>query len=228
MTDTSAITVLSSQMGTSSGANAVAQSLRIICVAGALSLGLGATHSSHGSTHDPLHELAAQTNSGFPAEQKSAVGPAIMALRRLSGMTWEQVAGLFEVSRRTVHFWASGKALNSYNEEKLYRILSTVQEIDRGSARENRELLFTAVPGGVAPIELLRAGHYAEVVRLVGTGSFDRPQLTALSREARSARMPQSPETLVDARQDKVAIAMGRTRPARAVRVKNKKRLDTA
>jgi transcriptional regulator with XRE-family HTH domain len=151
-----------------------------------------------------------------------------MELRKLSGMTWEQLASLFEVSRRTVHFWASGKALNSYNEEKLHRILSTVHQIDRGTAQENRDCLFRALVGGLAPIDLLRSGQYGEVVELLGNSSFERPMLTPLSESARNMRVPKSPETLVGALQDRIDIGAERIRPARSVRVKNKKQLDDA
>ena len=46
---------------------------------------------------------------------------AISELRRISGLTWEQLGELFEVSRRSVHFWASGKPLNAANEQRLMR-----------------------------------------------------------------------------------------------------------
>jgi len=149
-----------------------------------------------------------------------------MELRRLSGMTWEQLASLFEVTRRTVHFWASGKALNSQNEEKLYRILSTIREIDRGAAIENRIALFTAQPGGIAPIDLIRAGYYEEAISVLGRTAETRPVLTPLSRETEALRRPMAPEVLANALQGRVHIESGRTRLARAVRVKNKKQGD--
>lgn len=229
MSNSSEFRVISTESGTSSGGNMISRSIRVICIAGALSVGISTTHSAHASSCDVLCELVSQTNSGLTADQQTSVGPAIMELRRLSGMTWEQLAGLFEVTRRTVHFWASGKALNSYNEEKLYRILSTVREISRGTAQENRDLLFTASQGGMAPIDLLRAGQYADVVRILGAGGgLERPTLAPLSESARRMRMPSSPETLVGALQDRIDMGTGRTRAARAVRVKKQKQIDNA
>ncbi len=195
-----------------------------ICVAGALSI-VG-THSAFGSSSYSLNQLACQTNSGLTAEQSTPAGPAIMELRRLSGMKWEQLASLFEVTRRTVHFWASGKALNSINEEKLYRILSTVRQVDRGSAQENRDALFTAQAGGIAPIDLIRAGQYSEVVRLLGETSTKRPPLTPLSNEARGLRAPLKPEVLANALQDKISSGTARTRVVRAARIRNQKQFD--
>ncbi|MBI3042747.1 MAG: XRE family transcriptional regulator [Betaproteobacteria bacterium] len=207
----------------------ISRSIKVICIAGALSMGIATTHSAPASSCDALCELVSQTNSGLTADQQTPVGPAIMELRRLSGMTWEQLASLFEVTRRTVHFWASGKALNSYNEEKLYRILSAVRQIDRGAAQENRDLLFTAPQGEMAPIDLLRTGQYADVVRLLGAGSgLERPTLAPLSESARRMRMPSSPETLVGALQGRIDTGTGRVRPVRAVRVKKQKQFDDA
>ena len=52
-----------------------------------------------------------------------------------------------------------------------------------------------------------------------GLGSMDpRPTLTPLSETARSMRMPESPEVLVSAMQDKIHIDTGRTRSAIAIR----------
>jgi hypothetical protein len=141
-------------------------------------------------------------------------------------MTWEQLASLFEVSRRTVHFWASGKALNSYNEEKLYRVVSIIRQVDRGTAQENRELLFTAQAGGIVPIELIRAGHYAEAVKLLGEAGSERPALTPLSEAAWNARRPANPGLLVGALQSRIPVGVGRTRMARAARVRNKNQGD--
>lgn len=225
MSETGEIKVISTGSGTSSGGSMITRSLSVICIAGALSMTIGATHSAPISSANPYCycEHVLQTNSGLTANQQTPVGTAIMELRRLSGMTWEQLANLFDVSRRTVHFWASGKSLNSHNEEKLYRILAIVRQIDRGSAQENRDLLFTAQAGGDIPIDLLRAGYYEDVLRLLGTTAIERRALTPLSESARSMRMPNRPELLVGALQDRVQIGAGRSRVARTVRVKNKK-----
>jgi len=218
----SQVTVIASASSTSSGGSGgdmIAKSLRVIC----LTCGFYICGTSAFASQSPSHDSAfQQTNSGLTAEQKAPVGPAIMEIRRLSGMTWEQLASLFEVSRRTVHFWASGKALNSYNEAKLYGVLSTIRQIDRGTAQENRQLLFTA-RGGVLPIELIRTGRYEEAIRLVGETIYERPNLTPLSQAAWNARRPESPHLLVGALQDRVQVGTGRTRPAKAVRAKKNK-----
>jgi len=44
------------------------------------------------------------------------------------------------VSRRSLHLWASGKAMASTNEEKLARVLAVVRQLDRGTAARESQL----------------------------------------------------------------------------------------
>lgn len=213
------LSIIPGSAGTSSGGDLLYRSLRVICIAGALSV--AGTHSAIAAT-DAALESTRQTNSGVKADSSIPAAPAIMELRRLSGMTWEQLAKLFDVSRRTVHFWASGKALNAANEERLYRVLSTIRQIDRGSAQENRDALFTAQRDGVVPIDLLYVDRYSEVVDRLGYARPQRVLLTPLSPEARASRTPMKPEILANALQGDVHRNVGRRRIARAIRAKNK------
>ncbi len=92
---------------------------------------------------------------------------AISEVRRLSGLTWEQLAQLFGVSRRALHFWASGKPLSAQNAEHLQRLLAVLQRVDRGSASANRAALLAPIKG-VHPFDLLARHDYEDAVQLVG------------------------------------------------------------
>ncbi|KYC37468.1 hypothetical protein WA1_42425 [Scytonema hofmannii PCC 7110] len=144
---------------------------------------------------------------------------ALNDLRKLSGLTWDQLAKLFNVSRRSLHFWASGQPLSRFNEENLNRILGTIQYIDRGSASLNRSLLLKPGSDGRPLLDLLIAGKHEEVKQNLGPGSTSKtPQLVPLSESARMSRMPQNPSDLVDALQEPVHLERGRSRSARAAR----------
>jgi len=158
-----------------------------------------------------LECLLVQTNSGVRAIENSYNSSisAIMELRRISGLTWEQLARLFVVSRRSLHFWASGKPLSTLNEEHLQRLLSTLRTIDRGNASENRSLLFSALPDGAIPYDLLVAKQYEEVIDLIGPGT-ERPRTAALSNYNHDFRTPRRPHELVGALQDSAYIRKGR------------------
>ena len=166
-----------------------------------------------------VQSITPQTSSG-PNVLRQSADSAIMELRRLTGLTWEQLAGLFGASRRSLHFWASGKPMNKKNEEHLYRLLAAIQISDRGSASENRKLLVSA-HDGIIPLDLLVEGKYEDFTMLVGQGSGHRQiSLTPLSVEAQAARKPLSPEMLVDAQQDRIHRDIGRGRAAQTVRNK--------
>ncbi|RUT03419.1 hypothetical protein DSM106972_050580 [Dulcicalothrix desertica PCC 7102] len=149
---------------------------------------------------------------------------ALNELRRLSGLTWEQLAKLFNVSRRSLHFWASGQPLSHFNEENLNRLLGTIQYIDRGSASLNRSLLLKPDNNGKPLFDLLMLGKYEEVKQILGRGNApNKPKLLPLSQEARLSRAPQKPEDLVDALQDKVELEVKRSRPVKAAKSQKKK-----
>src|SRR5680860_831552 len=132
-----------------------------------------------------------------------------------------QVAGLFNVDRRSIHNWVSGKRMNHRNEEHLRRLLAFTRQIDRGTASANRNILLDPSPEGVVPFDLLAEKRYTEALASVGP-STRRPRRRPrpLSREAEKERRPEPPETRISAPEDAVHIDQGRTRPATTVRVK--------
>jgi DNA-binding transcriptional regulator YiaG len=143
----------------------------------------------------------------------------INELKQLSGLTWEQLAKIFNVSRRSLHFWASGKPLSPFNEEHLRRLLGTLRYVNRGSSDINRSALLQPQKGSVIPLDLLIAGKYEEVKRLLGAGkAVEKPKLKPLSPEAITSRLPLLPEDLVGALQDTIHREVGRSRPAKTTR----------
>jgi DNA-binding transcriptional regulator YiaG len=169
-----------------------------------------------------LTAASEMTTSGIAIASTSspeATQKALSELRRLSGLTWEQLAKLFNVSRRSLHFWASGQPLSRFNEEHLNRLLGTIRYVDQGSASLNRSLLLRPDGNGNPLFDLLVAGKYEEFKRIVGSNNAPRkPLLGALSEDAHTAYMPQNPADLVDALQEPIHREVGRSRPARTAR----------
>ena len=157
----------------------------------------------------------AVTRTGHELE---AARRAVSELRRISGLTWHQLGKLLGVSRRSVHYWASGKPLNAQNEERLMRVLDIVRAADRGSASRTRTALLDS-GGGVAPFDMLATMRFDDARRALGSGRARRvPALSGLSAEAKAARKPLPPEELYDAKSDRVHREPGRARAARVVR----------
>ncbi len=171
-----------------------------------------------------LFAISESTNNGIVVPEKAPrlfedSQKAINELRKTSGLTWEQLAQLFNVSRRSLHFWASGKPLSSNNEEKLNRLLGVIRYINRGSASINRKLLLSPNADGEVLLDQLISGEYDKVRGHLGPGNPPKtPQLTPLSEEERLARKPLPPEVLIDALQDPIHNDVGRSRPAKVLR----------
>jgi transcriptional regulator with XRE-family HTH domain len=169
-----------------------------------------------------LTAASEMTTSGIAVASTSspeATQKALSELRRLSGLTWEQLAKLFNVSRRSLHFWASGQPLSRFNEEHLNRLLGTIRYIDRGSASLNRSLLLRPGSNGNPLFDLLVAGKYEEFKRVVGAGNApQKVELGALSEEERRMRMPLPPDVLANPLSDVSYRQTGKAKPARAAR----------
>jgi DNA-binding transcriptional regulator YiaG len=163
------------------------------------------------------------TTAGAAVVVAEPAGAAIGELRRLSGFTWDQLARIFNVSRRSLHFWASGKPMAPSNEEHLQRLLSVVRKIDRGSASANRAALLGVREDGSLPFDLLAAGDYERVLSQLGQGKARRAAPPKLSEEARAARAPRPPEELVGALQNRIHPTSGRLRAAKAIAVSRRK-----
>ena len=58
----------------------------------------------------------------------------IFELRRLTGFTWDELALLLSVTRRSLHLWANGGPINTPNEKRVRDLLVTMRKLDRGNA----------------------------------------------------------------------------------------------
>lgn len=169
------------------------------------------------------HELAfaEQTNSGLTLKDVViSQAAAISELRRRSGLTWGQIARLFGVARRSIHFWISGKAMNAFNEERLNRLLIAIRHIDRGEGAATRAALMSAQSDGAVPFDLLREGRFETVMQRLGQGRGREMDVSVYGPTSRRSEARPSPDRLVGALQDTVHKNIGRTKAARSVKVK--------
>lgn len=163
--------------------------------------------------------MRASASTTAPRQIQKTPREAIHELRRLSGLTWEELASLFGVSRRSVHFWGSGERMSAENERKLFRLLGVIKKIDRGVARANRLALLMPDDQGHAPLDLLKEGRYDEVAsRLAPATPARRLLQPSVSPEVEKARMPLPPDVLAGALQDPVRHETGIARPVRRAR----------
>ncbi|EKD51802.1 MAG: hypothetical protein ACD_62C00176G0017 [uncultured bacterium] len=115
----------------------------------------------------------------------------IYELRRLSGLTWEQIGEIFNVTRRAVHFWANGKPMEDFRAEKLSCLVDAVRKIDTGIGFENRHMILDQDCDSVSLFDLFKKGDFYTVSRRLPIVSRQpRIELKPLSEKARAERMP--------------------------------------
>jgi transcriptional regulator with XRE-family HTH domain len=126
----------------------------------------------------------------------------VLRLRNTSGLTWEQLASIFGVDRRSMHFWASGRAMNAPNAERLARVLAFVARTDRGDPATTRTWLLTPSHDGRIPLDLLREDRLAEIE--VGSLPPATPVRRApgISDKAAAQRVPRPPSELLSAKDE--------------------------
>lgn len=166
--------------------------------------------------------------SGAVPQQKGQPNPAlstsdaITEIRRLSGLTFEQIASLFGVSRRTVHLWATGERPNAGHEAKLLQVVALLRDLYMGDAARTRMALLLP-QNGRTPLDLIREGNLGEARRrLEAARSALRRTRPTPSKELLEERKPLPPWTLVSAIPDAIPPSSGRGRGAKAVRSKRR------
>ena len=171
-------------------------------------------------------EYVRGTSSGSLTKVTSTVrqstGEVILEIRRRSGLTWESLSKLFNVSRRTIHHWANGKAPSASHEFDIRKVLEAIRHVDEGSQRATHDRLLTTAHGS-SPFDLLANRRYDDVMRqATGAGSGTSVwQHTALTENERARRRPVDPVLLLDAIQDRPKT---KARSARVVRPARRKK----
>lgn len=90
------------------------------------------------------------TNTGMYEAESWLASPSdqTLELYRRSGLTWSELAALFDVDRRSLHLWARGAAPSTRNAARLRELLSLVRSVSIGSRKETRRRLLEDAPAG--------------------------------------------------------------------------------
>lgn len=71
----------------------------------------------------------------------------VARVRDDSGLTWDQLARYFGVSRRAVHLWAAGGRMSASNEELLMHLVDIVETLADRSPEARRQTLLSQASG---------------------------------------------------------------------------------
>lgn len=87
--------------------------------------------NSHLHPSNSSVDTAAKVESPAPVHAEiESTADLVKQIKTRGSYTWDQVAKLFGVSRRTVHLWASGGKISAANEEALGRVMKQIETIE--------------------------------------------------------------------------------------------------
>lgn len=96
---------------------------------------------------------------------KTRAQSAVAELRKLSGLTMEEIAPLMGVSRRSLQAWWAGDGIGARKEHRLCALRDAIRELAATAPDETRRRLFERRAGNVRPYDLLAEGRLEDAVR---------------------------------------------------------------
>jgi len=210
------------ETGTSAGGSMpIAGSVARVGAIGVFLMTGGLSASATGSSYEsyaPFERTVAGPYGEIDPAPTGTIAEAVLEIRRRSGLTWEELGDLFEVSRRSVHHWANGKTVSAQHELTIRRVLATMHHLDQGNAADTRALLLTIDAEGVSAIDFMKAGLFEKALGRAEARPVVVQRRVPLSQAAQEARRPLAPPLLLGADQKRPEIK-AKTRIARAIRI---------
>ncbi|MEU9824745.1 helix-turn-helix domain-containing protein [Micromonospora chersina] len=90
-------------------------------------------------------------------------------LRDMSGLTWDQIAKLFGVSRRAIHHWVNGGRMTARNSEVLRDLLQRFVALPAQDMPERRNLILAPDESGYSLYDRLRSRYASSTLDVSGT-----------------------------------------------------------
>ena len=189
--------------------------------------------------HGPLVELATANNydSIRPDESTTAnitgqidclpaktTAETVLEIRRLSGLTWDELSEIFDVSRRSVHYWANGKKMSAKKERTVHQTLVAINHLDEGVQAKTRARLLDTGISGQSPFNLLAGRDFEKVLALIPGEAKPVHHYSPLAPQALEARRPPAPVSLLSANPERFKSSTSKARIARPVGTTKKKK----
>ena len=158
------------------------------------------THNAHSS----IKRITSNLINRILTATSESTSQAIFEIRRRSGLTWEELGALFNVSRRSIHHWANGKSPSTSQKQLIRRMLAAIRRLDQNSQKRTRALLFVVDEStGFSKFDMLKDGHFEEAVASVESTQTPAHYSDPLSQNIWKAHQPQSPIHFLEAEQDR-------------------------
>lgn len=105
------------------------------------------SNSAHAQRESLLLRSVFDAAEAAPEHAPKSLAEIVRHVRASTGLTWDQLARVFGVSRRAVHHWANGGKMNSVNEQLLLSLASRISSLPAGSPDEVRLSLGANITG---------------------------------------------------------------------------------
>ena len=120
-----------------------------------------------------IDQLQAETRANSVNAENATEN--LFEIRRLTGFTWNRLAQLLNVDRRTLNNWAKGTKIREKNRKHIAETLGVLRFIDRGSAEFNSSALNeNNALHDPNSFEAIRTGNY-ETAKLRLSPGVSRP-----------------------------------------------------
>lgn len=179
------------------------------------------------SNFDPIH--ANESTTANIAGQINLVptkttAETILEIRRRSGLTWDELSEIFDVSRRSVHHWANGKRVSARNERVIRQTLAAIRHLDEGGQIETRARLLSVDIAGLSPFDFLASQKFKQIMALPSGEIKPIRHYSPLSPQALETLRPPAPASLLAANQKRFDSPDPKARLARSIRATKKKK----
>lgn len=121
-------------------------------------------------------------SENFGNEQRrrftQSVPAALAEIRRRAALTWDDLAAIFQVSRRAVHLWASGEKLSAESDAKVQKLHAEAVSLGHTHAHDAKLSLLSIYGVDVKPARTTRR-------QIVNPGAILETDPTPIGSQAR-------------------------------------------
>ena len=100
----------------------------------------------------PMSALTPSESAAAVQEESEAFLPelakSVRSLRQRSGFTWDELAYIFDVSRRTLYNWSTGGQVSASHAQAIASVVNVIHQNDTGNPKLTRSKLLAPTEDG--------------------------------------------------------------------------------
>lgn len=105
-------------------------------------------------------ESASRGRSKRTESSETAAQILLAEIRATTGLTFEEIAPLMGVSRRSVQLWRAGEPISARKEVRLRNLVECLRDLAKHDPGKARQMLFDRTVDGLRPYDVLSEGQF--------------------------------------------------------------------